>query len=304
MESSASKTTTTSLVRFSIGESERQEQRYHDERFVERFLFEMVARHEDQIYRRWTQWYPQPNRSTFYDQIHFLLDTLLYEPIEFSISESTNTLEFWSTKDKQTLSIDITILERTFVDQFLLPMIHEETWKRFFEQRVVEISNGHKMRYNSFRYNRVLERNFLRGRTVHVLLTKLLFRSVCFVNDGGYVFTEVVYGLLSVVQNMHEGHWRRTDLLLDSLRGKLRFLNEYDENDPRLVGGIGLLLNEVAVYQFLYSLYQWLSQEDLYVRIYATLSRRYFSTSSTAGGAAGSASNRLAGGHIPAAIKQ
>ena len=77
-----------------INQMEIKEQR---EKEVERFFSMLVYLYEDEIYMRWTQWNSHSLARTrsesmaLYNSLHHLIDTLMYEPLQFVISGVTNS---------------------------------------------------------------------------------------------------------------------------------------------------------------------------------------------------------------------
>lgn len=165
------------------------------ERHVEMFMATLVYLYEDEIYLRWAQWNPLntnllASRTSdwrkLYNLLHYLLDTILYEPIQFCVSGVSRTLEFWA--ERPSLSIDVLTLSEDFVDEHVQPMLDQ--WLHYFGLRTVETMTPDKRRYLQFRYNHVLDRLFQRERIISKIIFKLVLRSVCY-EDAGQVYAEV-----------------------------------------------------------------------------------------------------------------
>ena len=230
------------------------------EKEVERFFSMLVYLYEDEIYMRWTQWNSHSLARTrsesmaLYNSLHHLIDTLMYEPLQFVISGVTNTLEFWS--QRPTMGVDVGILTDTFVKAYIQPMLSEWPW--FFNKQTPDTLQPHVHRYVQFGYNHVLERLFRRDRAAFKLITKLLLRSVCF-DDAGQVFKEVVTTLIVLLNNMILKHERRA---AESKRIWVQPLIP-DAESPHMqtftAGGVA---------RFLVATLNWLEQPNLFARVY------------------------------------
>jgi hypothetical protein len=157
-------------------------------RHVEKVFEILIGVYEDAIYRSWTTWYPDPKNRGAVSGLVFLLDTILYEPIQFSML-AEHTLEIF--QNRPTFRIDITNFAHMSSKtpqykklQKLLKQMTSDLWKLFFEERVMDSMNAHHKRYTQFKFNRLLEGYFKREDIVHKLIIKLLFRAVCFKDDG------------------------------------------------------------------------------------------------------------------------
>jgi len=161
------------------------------------FLSNIISNFENDIYESWTRWSPITSNIGLVDSLKYFFDTILYEPLNFVVSNDGDQLEFF--ENRPTFRIGINIFGTNIRTKYIDEMISKKSFSGFFKYRTVD--SNHKIKCTDFLFNDILEKGFDREGIFKKLVLKLLFRSIC-LNDGGYTYSDMLMILTAIFQKM------------------------------------------------------------------------------------------------------